>query len=244
LTPLEIVVPPTLLLFDIDATLLKTGGAGMHAMAEVAKRLFGHACAKGEFCWDGIDPSGSLDPIIFAEAAALNGIDNTHDNHARFHDHYIEELAKQIEANVDRFEVMPGIHDLLAHLREREREQRDIVLGLLTGNYTKAVPVKLKPAKVDPAWFTITAFGDEAPTRPDLVALALKKFEALHHCKHDPRKVIVIGDTPRDVGCAKAHGCVAFGVATGGYSVEVLRGHGADVAVEDLRDMGPLLRLL
>ena len=231
---------PTLLLFDIDATLLKTGGAGMTAMANVATRLF----AKGDapFRWDGINSGGSLDPVIFAEAAKLNGIENNHHNHSRFHDQYIDELEKQIALHT--FEVLPGVHDLIAHLRHRERTRRDIVLGLLTGNYTKAVPVKFKHARLDQAWFSITAFGDEAPSRPDLVALAMTKFEAKHGHRPDPKRIIVIGDTPRDVHCAKAHGCVAFTVATGHHEREELLAHGADHCVENLADPSPLLRLL
>jgi phosphoglycolate phosphatase-like HAD superfamily hydrolase len=232
---------PTLLLFDIDATLLKTGGAGMAAMANVAGRMFPHV---NPFRWDGINAGGSLDPVIFAEAAKLNGIENSHANHSRFRDHYIDELDRQITARLEAFEVLPGVHDLLAHLREREADRRDIVLGLLTGNYTRAVPVKFKHAKLEQGWFSITAFGDEAATRPDLVALAMRKFEARHGQRPDPRRIIVIGDTPRDIHCAKAHGCVAFAVATGHHPAEELRSLGADVVVENLRDPSPLLSLL
>lgn len=230
---------PYLLLFDIDATLLKTGGAGMHAMANSAQHIFGRP-----FTWEGIHAGGSLDPVIFAEAAALNGIDNNHDNHSRFRDHYIGELDRQIAANLHQFEILPGVHELLHQLRERERNQRDIVLGLLTGNYTSAVPVKFKYARLEQSWFSITAFGDEASSRPDLVALAMRKFEAKHHIKPDPRRVIIIGDTPRDVHCAKAHGCICIAVATGTYPAEHLRECGADHVLPDLSDPSALWQLL
>ena len=90
----------------------------------------------------------------------------------------------------------------------------------------------------------ITAFGDEAPTRPDLVGLALRRYEELMRHPAQPRCVVVIGDTPRDVECAHAHGCVAFAVATGDFTVEQLRATGAEHVVPDLFDPAPLLAIL
>ena len=72
----------------------------------------------------------------------------------------------------------------------------------------------------------------------------MRKYEKLTGEKADPRKVIVIGDTPRDVACARAHGCIAFAVATGGHAVETLEACGADVVVRDLADLSPLLKLI
>ncbi len=232
-------MPRTLLLFDIDATLLLTGGSGMKAMDNVAKKLFGN-----HFHWEGVNNSGGLDPVIFAEGAAVSGVAINDEHHRAFHDHYIAELEAQIAANMHVFTVLPGVHDLLAMLRRRAATQQDIAMGLVTGNYTRAVPVKLKAARIDPGWFEITAFGDEAPTRPQLVELALKKFEQRHNKRIEPRRVVVIGDTPRDVHCAKAHGCVAFAVATGHYDAKALHAAGADFVVPNLLDPTPLLRLL
>jgi len=229
----------TLLLFDIDGTLLVTGGAGMRAMAAAGRRLFGD-----QFIWDGIVPSGSLDPLILAEALALNGRANDMTLHDTFRDHYVELLAAELTEQAHRVRVMPGIVELLASLRQREVEQGDIVLGLLTGNYALASPIKLAAVGIDIDWFDVTVFGDEGKTRPDLVGVALRKYEALHgHCA-DPRRVIVIGDTHKDVHCAKAHDCIAFAVTTGGGTREELEAAGADVIVDDLLDPRPLLRLI
>jgi phosphoglycolate phosphatase-like HAD superfamily hydrolase len=230
---------PFLLLWDIDGTILRSGGAGMKAMYKVAGRLFGE-----HHSWEGIDPGGNLDPAIFAEYARINRLSDDPAHHAAFHEHYLAELQAQLAAAGDAVLAMPGIHGLFALLRERQQTRRDIVMGLLTGNYTRAVPLKLEAVGVDPAWFQITAFGDEGKTRPDLVALARKKFERLTGHAPDIRRVIVIGDTPRDVQCAHAHGCVSLAVATGGHSVEVLRDAGAEVVVPDLADPSPLLRLI
>ena len=229
----------TLLLFDIDATLLKTHGAGMRCMAMIAVEMFGDT-----FRWGGIDPSGKLDPMIFAEALALNGIDASDEIQEQFRVQYLRRLQEELIACADQVQVMPGVHELLALLRDREAHRGDIMLGLLTGNFTAAVPIKLGAIDVDPDWFTITAFGDEADSRPDMLGLAMRRYE--DHTGHPPcaRRVIIIGDTNRDIDCAKAHGAVAFAVATGRYTVEDLRDHGADVATQDLSDPSPLLELI
>lgn len=230
---------PTLLLFDIDGTLLTTEGAGRGAMQTAATHLFGE-----QFTFEGIHFSGRLDPAIFADAALRNKLDDHHLHHERFRDAYLAELERALARDAARVRSAPGIAQLLAMLRRRNGEQGDVVLGLLTGNYTLAAPIKLAAVGIDPAWFTLNAFGDEGKTRPDLVALALRKYEAQTGEPADPRRVIVIGDTPRDVECARAHHCVAFAVATGKYSVAELTDAGADVAVPDLADPTALLALI
>ena len=232
-------MPHSLLLFDVDGTLLKTGGAGMAAMNRVIRKLFGD-----DFTLDGIQVSGHLDPLIFAEAAAINGLNDAPSHHDTFRDHYIAQLEEDLAQAKEQVHALRGVHDLLTHLRQRVREQSDVVLGLLTGNYTQAVPVKLTAVGIDPAWFQITAFGDEAPSRADLVALAMDKYKTQHNQPIENRRVVVIGDTPRDVACAKAHGCIAFAVATGSFDVDQLREAGADIAVKDLSDPTPLINLM
>lgn len=228
-----------LLLFDIDGTLMKSGGLGMQAMFRVADDLFGQG-----FRWDGIDAGGHLDPLIFAEAAAINGLDDDPAHHQRFHDAYIAELERHFRVGHPDIQTMPGVHPLFDHLRQREAAQGDVLLGLLTGNYTKAVPIKLNTIGVDTRWFGITAYGDEAANRPALVALSMHKYQAMMNHPADPRGVIVIGDTPRDVACAKAHGAKVLAVATGGYEVDQLMACGADMAVQDLADPQPLFTMI
>lgn len=225
----------TLLLFDVDGTLLKTGGAGMRAMRVVAQRLFGEG-----FRWEGIEVSGHLDPLIFAELAVINGLDDDPTHHQQFRDHYLEQLAFELATDGADVRALGGVHDTLAVLRERADREGDVALGLLTGNYTRAVPIKLGAVGIDPAWFEVTAFGDEANNRAGLVELAMAKHASVTGRDTNPDRVIVIGDTPRDVTCAHTHGCVAFAVATGPYSVDQLRQAGADVVVADLTDPTPL----
>jgi phosphoglycolate phosphatase len=233
--------PPArvLLLFDIDGTLLLTDGAGLRAFDHVGRELFG-----ADFSWDGIMTAGGLDPVLFAEAAAANGLDDDPSHHDRFQAAYLERLAVELEVGRRGVRAMPGVIELVASVRQRWTTRGDVVPGLLTGNYSAAVPLKLGAVGLEPDWFEIHALGDEAPTRPDLVALALRRYERRFGAAIDPAAVIVIGDTPRDVHCAKAHECVAFGVATGRFGVDDLRRAGADAAVEDLADATPLWELV
>jgi phosphoglycolate phosphatase len=231
---------PTLLLFDIDGTILTGGGVGMRAMAGVAERLFGVG-----FRWDGVDAAGHLDPLIFKEAAELNGVTGE-GHHARFHEAYIEALAAEVEKvrGLGQVKAIAGIHEALEMLRERREKKGDLVLGLLTGNYARAVPIKLNAVGVDVGQFTVTAFGDEGASRQELVRVAMRKFERDMGRGVEARRVVIIGDTPRDVECARVNGCVAYGVATGRFSVGELKAAGADVAVENLVDLRPLLGIL
>jgi phosphoglycolate phosphatase-like HAD superfamily hydrolase len=228
-----------LLLWDIDGTLLLTDGAGMRGMARASHKIYGES-----FRWDGVKASGRLDPVIFEDALSRNGLTMSEDAHRRFHDAYLAELEVELERVGAGARTMPGIREILATLVERSASRKDVVQGLLTGNYTRAAPLKLRACGLDPEWFVVNAFGDEGKTRPDLVALAMKRCADRFGWSPDPRSVIVIGDTPFDVECARAHGCVAFAVATGLHGVEELRASGADVVVGDLSDPAPLFALV
>jgi phosphoglycolate phosphatase-like HAD superfamily hydrolase len=228
-----------LLLWDIDGTLLLTDGAGMRGMARAGRKLYGDS-----FRWEGVRASGRLDPVIFEDALARNGLVAGDDMHRLFHDTYLSELEAELSLVGKAARTMPGIREAIAALLERSVSRKDVVQGLVTGNYARAAPLKLRACGLDPAWFEINAFGDEGKTRPDLVALAMNRCAERFGRAPDPRDVIVIGDTPLDVDCAHAHGCVAFAVATGMHDIDELRATGADVVVQDLSDPTPLFALL
>jgi phosphoglycolate phosphatase len=226
-------VKAKLLLFDIDGTLLLTGGAGGRAMLEAGQKLFGNT-----FNFD-LDTSGKLDTQIYKELTKLNPMLDMQHRHDEFRDAYLKLLEFELTWD-NKTIAMPGITELLETLRKRDH----VTLGLLTGNYGPAARAKLKAVDIQHDWFPITAFGDEAVTRPDLVELAMKRYFDLKSERLQPREIVVIGDTPKDVACAQAHGCVAFAVATGRWSIEELKAARADIVVDNLSDASRLLELL
>lgn len=202
-------------------------------MLEAGQKLFGNT-----FNFD-LDTSGKLDTQIYKELTKLNPTLDMQHRHDEFRDAYLKLLEFELQWDNKAF-VMPGIMGLLEQLRRLEH----ITLGLLTGNYSAAAKAKLKAVDIQHEWFRVTAFGDEGVTRPDLVELAMKRYYHMKNEKLQPREVVVIGDTPKDVACAQAHGCVAFAVATGKWSVEELQAARADIVVDNLGDATRLLELL
>ena len=226
-----------LVLLDIDGTILLTGGAGGRAMIRAGVHLHGAA-----FCWDGIDPAGALDPQLYRDAVAASGLEYRESDHARFRERYFEMLAIELDGARHRDEIvtMPGIRALIEGLAAR----RDVELGILTGNYEPSARMKLAAAGIDAAHFAFTASGDHADSRAGLVRWALDRIAETRGAPLSPERVVVVGDTARDVECALANGCLAFAVATGSTSVERLRDAGAHHVVEDLADASPLHALL
>lgn len=224
-----------LLLFDVDGTLLLTGGAGVRGMEKAGLICFGE-----KFSLKSLTIAGGLDPLIYKEATALAGVDDPHLHHRRFHDTYLRELESNLAADPHKVNLLPGIEPLLRDLREHPA----VTLGLVTGNYTAAIPIKFGAVGLDPNWFPIYAFGDEAPDRPAMVRLAIDRYREKHNHHIGNHDVIVIGDTPNDVNCAHANDCLCLGVATGLYSVDDLLAAGADVVVKDLTDPKPLYKMI
>ena len=136
-------------------------------------------------------------------------------------------------------ENLPGVAAALAALGADDTA----TLGLVTGNYARAAPLKLHAAGINPAQFVVGAFGGDAPTRAGLVRLAMRRWDA-RGGKPDPRHVVVIGDTPRDVDCAKQNGCRSIAVATGNHTTDQLAATGADAVLPDLTTLPERLRAL
>jgi len=223
-----------LLLFDIDGTLLRAHGIGARAMEHAGRRVLGPA-----FTLDGIDFGGALDPWIFREAARRLGHDDPSEFHAAFRDAYLAELPREMERAAPRPEILPGVAAALATIGG----DASATLGLVTGNYARAVPLKLRAVGIDPSQFVVGAFGDDAPTRPELVRLAIARWRG-HGAQPDPRRVVVIGDTPRDVDCARKNGCRSVAVATGWHPASTLDAAGADVVLRDLTQLPQVLDTL
>jgi phosphoglycolate phosphatase len=212
-----------LVLFDIDGTLVSCHGAGGRAMTRAGRDVF-----DPRFSLEGVDFAGRLDPHIVDEGLARLSLSPSAELHAEFRQRYLDLL--EVELMNPRFVVHPGVKELVTALAARD----DVVLGLLTGNWGEAAELKLARADIPFERFAIHAFGDHAETRDALAGLALERFRAHAAKEVAPEHVVVIGDTPADVRCARAHGLRMVAVATGRHSVEQLREVGAPIALENL----------
>lgn len=226
--------PARLVLFDIDGTLLRTQRAGIRAMLEAGRALFG-----ARFHLDGIEFAGRIDPAIWAEAAAANGLDPGPANHARFRAAYGERLAVKLAAERSAH-LMPGVAALVPRLAART----DLALGLLTGNYPETGRLKIRHAGLDPNLFAVCAWGSDGAARRDLPPVAMARHRERYRRPLAPAEVVIIGDTPHDVDCARHHGCRALAVATGNFPLEALAACGPDLALADLADGAALERWL
>lgn len=201
-----------------------TGGAGGRAMSRAFEEIFSIADA-----FHGIPMAGRTDAWILADAAAAYGVTDNVDGLARFPEVYFRHLSREILNKGPRYGIMPGIPPLLDALVDRD----DAYLALLTGNYEAGARLKLEHFDLW-RYFRCGAFGDGAADRNGLVPKALARVVECGGPAFAPSDAVVIGDTPLDVGCAKAGGARSIAVATGNHSVEELRAAGADVVFEDL----------
>jgi phosphoglycolate phosphatase len=216
----------TVLLFDIDGTLVLSGGAGARAMNAAFEELFGIADA-----FHGTAMPGRTDAWLLSDACAANAIPGDAPDLALFRGVYLRHLSIELEKPGPRKGVMPGVRELLDVLSARD----DMYLALLSGNYEAAARLKLEYFDL---WhyFHCGAFGDDAPDRNGLLPRAVQRVMACGGPSIAARDAIVIGDTPLDVACAAAAGAHSIAVATGSHDAGQLRDAGADVVFEDLSD--------
>jgi phosphoglycolate phosphatase len=224
-----------LVLFDIDGTLVLTGGAGLRAMTRACEEIVGHADAL-----DGIPVAGRTDWSILQDTLARLGKELDQALFSRLRDRYVTNLHGEIQQPGKGFNgALPGVSALLDALHPRE----DVFLGLLTGNFRDGARIKLQRFDLW-RYFRCGAFGDDSPDRNALVPVALERATASGMPMLSTADVIVVGDTPHDVACAQAVGAVPVGVATGGFTSDQLRACGAAVVFETLEDVDAFRRLL
>jgi len=220
-----------LILFDIDGTLLVSKGAGVRAMIEAGRRLVGD-----HFVFDGVEFAGCLDPLIFAAAATACGVEDPDGLHDEFRRTYTVELEASFKSRPSA-RALPGVSALLDALDGIE----GATLGLLTGNYPETGRLKLACAGIEADRFPVAAWGADGRHRRDLPPVAMERFRAHAGRAIAPEHVIVIGDTPHDIDCARANGCRVLAVATGGSDAAELSEHEPDLLVDDLSDTGTLV---
>lgn len=217
-----------LVLFDIDGTLVLTGGAGARAMTLALRDTLGV-----ENGFEGIAMPGRTDQIILQDALERGGHPNDEALMREFQERYFDHLVHEIDNPAPgKFKgAMPGVCELLDELAART----DVFLALLTGNYSAAARIKLETFGLW-RYFRCGAFGEDAHERNDLVPIAVHRARECGLPDIPPERVVIIGDTPLDVACAKAANARAVAVATGGVDEETLRASGADAVFQDLSD--------
>ena len=218
-----------ILLFDIDGTLIRTGGAGKAAMEGALRDAFGIAEVRDE-----VPYSGRTDRAIGRDLLVLHGIHPTPANAQKLQDAYLARLPASLAQYGGN--VCPGIGELMAALHGRP----GTVLGLLTGNIRAGAKHKLGHFGL---WdyFACGGFGDEHYDRDDVARAALAELRGHVGRDVDPADVWVIGDTPLDVRCARAIGAKAVAVATGWHPFDELAGCGPDLLFTDLSDHAAVL---
>lgn len=222
----------TIVLWDIDNTLLYTGGAGSLGMARAFLELYGipDAFSRVEF-------SGRSDRAILADAMRVHRIatDARGADIGRFCGSYLPHLDAALR-EVRGGRLMPGVAAALTALGRRS----DVIQGLGTGNFRRAGELKLRHFGIaDHFPGMVGGFGEDSHDRHEVIRTGISRLAAGRKTR-----VVIVGDTPHDVSAARANGAVAIGVATGRDSAADLRACGADHALDDLSDVERVVSLI
>jgi phosphoglycolate phosphatase len=224
-------------LFDIDGTLLMTGGAGKRCFVETFREDFSIAEPSGE-----VPFAGRSDRAITLELMQVNGVEPSEENWQRFQAGYCRRIEAAMAACEGR--VLPGVVELL----DRIAELNHIALGLLTGNVEHGARTKLAHYGLNDR-FAFGGFGDRHNDRNDIAADARRAAEQhlaanANGARPELRGTMVIGDTVNDVSCARSIGAFAVAVATGFDSLEELAATEPDLLLSDLTEVDDLLAQL
>jgi len=221
-----------LLLFDIDGTLIHSGGAGMHALRRTLADRFGI-----EDNLTDVEIAGMTDSGIVISILKKHNIPVTNENVSAYLDGYAHHLSLELPRREGK--LLPGILELLEKLRARP----NVVLALLTGNISRGAQLKLEHYGV---WhfFEFGAFADDHHDRNQLGPFARSRAKEKHGREFSPEEIDVIGDTPRDIACGKAFGARTIAVATGTWSRAELAEHEPDFLIDDFSDVDGLIDTL
>jgi phosphoglycolate phosphatase-like HAD superfamily hydrolase len=224
-----------LFLFDIDGTLIYAHKAGRTCLLRAMQEVFGTTGAEGQYDW-----RGKTDPQIVRDLLCGAGVAESVIE-ARLNACFAT-YADYLEAMIDNghpVDVYPGVREVLAALSARA----DCLVGLLTGNVEAGARLKLKPTGLLPH-FKVAAYGSDDSDRRKLPAIAKERAQALIGRPIPFSRLVVIGDTPLDIDCARAAGARAVAVATGHHPLEGLAAHSPDLLFKDFAAAQETLRAL
>ena len=219
------------LFFDIDGTLINTGGSGLEALRLAFSQLFDVPPP------DKVSTSGRTDRGIASDMFRGRQVADSDENWTRFRTAYVQHLREQLPLRQGR--ILPGVIDLLERLGAR----RDVALGLLTGNIAEGAWLKLQHFGLD-RHFAFGGYGDRSPERNAVAEDALAAARQALDGAVRADRIWVIGDTPMDIQCARHIGARALAVATGMYAKAALAETQPDLLLDDLCQPGDFLRQL
>jgi phosphoglycolate phosphatase len=221
-----------LLLFDIDGTLIHSGGAGVHALKSAFTERFDIIDDLHD-----IEIAGMTDSGIVVSILNKHKIPATNENVSAFLDSYVHFLSLELPRRVGN--LLPGVLELLEKLKSRPH----LVLALLTGNVSRGAQLKLEHYGV---WhfFEFGAFADDHHDRNRLGTVARARAKEKHRRRFSASEIDVIGDTPRDIACGKAFGARTIAVATGTWSRNQLAKYRPDFLIDDLSDVEGIIDTL
>ena len=224
---------PTVLLFDVDGTLVSTDGAGRRALAAAFECVVGRGTIV-----EGLDFAGTTDPYIVRHGLGVLGEPDSPAVVAAVLDAYVERLREEL--------AVPGtvtVHDGVQRTLEAVGGRADVAVGLGTGNIEPGAWAKVGAAGLDAA-FAFGGFGSDDEDRPSLLRIGAARGAATLGRACDACRVVVIGDTPRDLAAAQAIGAECVLVATGRFDVEALRRLGTERVFERIDEDGVLEAVL
>jgi phosphoglycolate phosphatase-like HAD superfamily hydrolase len=217
------------ILFDIDGTLLSTGGASDRAWHRAFAELYGIEVKVGDYTGKGV-----TDPVVgLTSFRGAIGREPSAEEMARLMALRLRYLPEEVDTSPN-YRVMPGVEPLLERLSDD-----GCLCGLITGNVEAAAHIKLARANLN-RFFAFGGYGSDAPERVDVVRKALERAELVSGGKLDRARCLAVGDTPVDVQAAHGAGLPIAAVATGEYDADALRNAGADHVLDTLRDPLPL----
>jgi phosphoglycolate phosphatase-like HAD superfamily hydrolase len=221
-----------LLLFDIDGTLIHSGGAGMHALRAAFKERFDIIDDLRD-----IEVAGMTDSGIVVSILNKHKIAASNENVSAFLDSYVHFLSRELPRRKGK--LLPGVLELLRSLKSRPH----LVLALLTGNVCRGAQLKLEHYGV---WhfFEFGAFADDHRDRNRLGPFARARAKERHGFEFSAAEIDVIGDTPRDIACGRALGARTIAVATGTWSRDQLAEYQPDFLIEDLSNVEKVIHTL
>lgn len=223
---------PLLVLWDIDHTLIETGGVGSQVYAEAFAKVTGHRLEKMP------ELAGRTEPVIFREALKTNGVEPGEDLYDQFAAEQARAYADHLDELRARGRALPGAAEALHAMSER----KDVLQSVLTGNTRPSAEIKLGAFDLDRYLdFDIGAYGTDDDTRANLVNVARQRAEKTHGSSFDHGATVLIGDTPNDVAAAQASGARIIAVATGKDSATALAEAGAPTVLADLTDTPTVL---